>query len=549
MNADPTPPPHADVQAGALAVYDHHLLAGHPDQAVAAMLAALAAGAERDWLECARALTLGAHPAAARSVLAAGLGVYPDSTELRFALAGALQHGGQTAAAEALLRELLTRHPGHAAAAFLLAGMLRDAGHTAAAAKVLWMLFEGSSQELANVIQAIEFLDGCRRQGDAAAICERALTQGTPDARLHAYAGMLDIQLGEFSRARGHYAQALARDPRAIEWNIPLGLATMQRYDTDTHPDVALFKQALERTDLSPGARSSTLFALAKVYDDTGNYAQAAVYLREANAIAHATTPWSRRGWRRMVEARLAGGQSTFALPPAQGWTPVFIVGVPRSGTTLVAELLARHADVCNRGELHWLPELARQAVSLNEQSHALLQRAAALYEAQCRQDDSAAHWFIDKQPLNLLHVDLILALWPNARIVLCQRNPRDTALSLWMQSFLDNAQAYAYDFDDIIGVIRGCSRLAAHWQKRYPDSIHSIHYEELAANPDSQITALAAWLGLPARSGAAPSTEPAGAISTASVWQARQPVYTRSVGRWRHYATLFPDLLRLPET
>jgi len=547
MTAGPSDRPAGPAEA--LTAYDRQLLAGRPEAACPAVLAALAGADERDWLECARTLTLRAQAEAARSVLAAGLASFPDSAELRFALAGALRQAGQTVAAEALLRDLLAQCPGHASAAFLLAGMLRDAGRTAAAATVLRVLFQDSNQDVANAIQAIEFLDDCRRQRDAAAICELALARGAADARLHAYAGMLDIQLGEFGRAREHYAQALARDPRAVEWNIPLGLATMQRYDSAGHPDVALFKRALENPELSRAARSSTLFALAKVYDDVGDYAQAATCLREANALAHAAASWSRKGWRRTVEARLAGKPPAFALPPAQDWTPVFIVGVPRSGTTLLAELLARHPDVCNRGELNWLPELARQVGAPDGKSRPMLQQAAALYEAQCRQDDSAAHWFIDKQPLNLLHVDLILALWPNARIVLCQRHPRDTALSLWMQSFLDNAQAYAYDFGDIIGVIRGCGRLAAHWQKRYPDAIYAIRYEELAASPDSRIAALGAWLGLPVLPATAAPVEPAGAISTASVWQARQPVYTRSVGRWRHYAELFPELLQLPET
>lgn len=548
MTDSSTPPDSACIPSKALAAYDRQVLAGLVDAACPAMIAALAGSAERDWLDCARALILRADTTAARPVLAAALNAFPDSADLRFALAGVLQQIGETAAAEDLLRQLLSRHPSHAAAAFFLAGMLRDSGRTRAAATVLRTLFETSDQDIANVIQAIELLYDCQRQRDAAAICEMAFAKGITDARLHAYAGMLDIQLGEFTSARERYAYALAHDPRAVEWNIQLGLATMQRYSSDRHPDIALFQGALANVELSPNARSSTLFALAKAYDDLGNYAQAADYLRKANTIAHATARWSGKRWRRTIEGRLARKPVTFALAPAAGWTPVFIVGVPRSGTTLVAELLVRHPDVCNRGELNWLAELAGQVGALAEPSRPLLQQAAELYEVQCRQDDSTAHWFIDKQPLNLLNVDLILALWPNARIVLCERNPRDTALSLWTQSFLEDVQAYAYNFDDIIGVIRGCNRLATHWQKRYSDSIYTLRYEELAGSPEYQIAALAAWLGLPAQSTTTPQADRGGAISTASVWQARQPVYTRSVDRWRHYATLFPELLRLPE-
>jgi hypothetical protein len=172
---------------------------------------------------------------------------------------------------------------------------------------------------------------------------------------------------------------------------------------------------------------------------------------------------------------------------------------------------------------------------------------AAAFYAAQLRQDDSGVHWFIDKQPLNLLHVDLIMALWPNARILLCLRDARDTALSLWSQSFHDQAHDYAYDFADIAAVIQGCRRLGAHWCKRHPASIRTVRYEALVAAPDAEVAALADWLGLPADNRTSRAPESHG-ISTASAWQARQPVHTGSIGRWRDYVPYLPELLRIPE-
>src|SRR6185312_8295482 len=227
----------------------------------------------------------------------------------------------------------------------------------------------------------------------------------------------------------------------------------------------------------------------------------------------------------------------------APEWTPLFIVGMPRSGTTLVAELLARYALVCNRGELPGLANLAAQAALVGNASRATLERAAATYAAQLLRDDAGdARFFIDKQPLNFRYVDLMLALWPNARIVHCRRNARDTALSLWSQSFVEEVQGYAYDFEDIALVTRDEARLMAHWRKLYPRSICEVQYEQLAADSETMIAELASWLGLPARTS---PNKPAATISTASLWQARQPVYTRSVERWRNYVQFVPELLK----
>jgi len=501
---------------------------------------------EAESLAGVRGLVLRGDLAGARDIASTALQNHPQSLELRRALAGIYQQTRCTAQAEALLREVLAQDPSDVAAAFTLAQILREAGRMSGVAQVMRACFADGRHDANLAIRAIELLDDCRRQVDAAAIAEHAIALHPHDARLHAYAGMLQVQTGEFARAREHYLFALAHSAQACEWNAPHGLSSAQRYSSAEHPDFGLFREYLTRTDLSDKARSNLLFAVAKAHDDIGDYAQAAAYLREANAIAHAQTRWSRKNWRRAIESRLAAEPGTARLD-APDWTPIFIVGMPRSGTTLVAELLARRPLVCNRGELPWLANLAAQPALAGTASREVLEHTAATYAAQLRQDDAAAaRWFIDKQPLNLRYVDLMLTLWPNARIVHCRRNARDTALSLWSQSFLEEVQGYSYDFADIATVVRDSERMMAHWGKFYAASIREVRYEQLTVDPAGTIAALAAWLGLAADS------EPTAArvsssISTASLWQARQPVYTRSVERWRNYAPYVPELLKVP--
>ena len=478
----------------------------------------------------------------AARIAMASLAEHPQSLELRRALAGIHRQTGRVAEAEQLLREVLSCRADDVAAAFTLAEMLIEAGRGAAAADTLGACFAHAAYDAELAIRAIELLDEAGRKRAAASIAETALAAHPADARLHAYAGMLAVQLGEFVRAREHYQYALAHDARACEWNVPHGLSSAQRYADAAHPDFVLFRDCLARTDLSPKARASLLFAAGKAHDDIGDYAQAAGFFRNANALAHGQTAWSRRNWRRAVESRLSSKPFAQRLDAAD-FIPVFIVGMPRSGTTLAAELLARYSSVRNRGELPWLAKLAQLPLLAGNPPRAALERCAAIYAAQLRQDDAGdARFFIDKQPLNFRYVDLIVALWPNARIVHCRRGARDTALSQWSQSFLEDVQGYAYDFGDIAVVMRDCERLMRHWRERYPQAIRELRYEDLAAQPETQIAALAEWIGVPADS--APRADAAQeAIGTASLWQARQPVYTRSIGRWRQYAPYVPEL------
>jgi tetratricopeptide (TPR) repeat protein len=533
--------------APALAQYDRRCALGEETQGRAALLQSLSQCGEDAWLDCAQRLVLGGRVAVAIEVLSAAHARHPDSAAVTVALAGLYRQARQDGQSETLLSQLLAAQPAHAQAALLLARLFRDAGRMHAAASTLEVAF-ASEQPADVVIQALELLDDCDRKAAAANVAQAQIAAGCTDPRIHAYAATYEIQLGQFDSARRHYLYALKHSPQAMEWHVAYGLSQAQRYQDAGHPDCALFAEWLKR-DMSEPARTTLLFALGKAFDDIGDPAQAAGYLRQANELAHARSSWSRKLWRRGIDARVQYVRPAFPSRSADSqWTPIFVVGVPRSGTTLVAELLARYPKVCNRGELRGIWQLSQRLPTSTSPTPAQLDELAGGYAAQLIQDDPGdARWFIDKQPLNLLHVDLILALWPHARIIHCQRNARDTALSLWMQFFLQDTHAYAYDMGDIAAVLQGCSRLMAHWKKLFAPSIYSLDYEHLTAVPAQCIGALATWLELPPGDPlAAPSSTQA--INTASLWQARQPVYTRSVGKWRAYAPYLPELLKLPQ-
>lgn len=513
------------------------------------MTTAPGASSEQTWLEQVRALLLRGDSAAGTAAVVRALQDFPRSFELRRILAGIRQRSGRDAEAEALFRQLLAERSDDAGTAFALARMLINQCRGAAAAAVLRTCFGPAARDPELAIQAIELLDACDHKSDAAAIATQAIDFTPRDPRLHAYAGMLLAQLGEFARARAAYLFALEHAPAAVEWHVPYGLASLQRYRDTAHPDFARFRACLNRSDFTDKARSTLLFALAKAHADAGAVEQAAAFSRQANRLAHRLTRWSRKQWRRATEAGLRAASARSALQPAADFVPVFIVGVPRAGTTLVAELLARNERVCNRGESPWLARLAQRPELSGGPDPTALQQAADTYMRQLRQDDArGAHWFIDKQPLNFRYVDLALALFPNAHFVYCQRNARDHALSLWLQSFLEDVQGYAYDFQDIACVMHDCARLMSRWQALYPDAIRAVRYEELVASPAQVMDSLTVWLGMSATGAEAQAHGGPASISTASLWQARQPVYTTSIGRWKAYAAELPELLQFTE-
>jgi len=530
----------------ALAAYDRQCSTGARSHS--ALIDALTGAPEPAWLECAQMLILRSDAEATLAVLDAALAQFPTSPEIRLALAGIAFQQGASNRAESLLRGVLDDDPDCVAATFQLARLLKAQGRMHAVASVVRAGFHREQHDAELVIRAVELLDDCGRKREAAALCEREITAGSHDPRLHAYAGMLLTQLGQFELARTRQEYVLDHGLAGLEWHVPLGLTGLQRYTDGNHPDFARLRQYLLLPDLSERARASLLFGLGKAHDDIGEYAQASGYLREANTIVHAATHWPRKRWRRSIEARIGR-----TLPPEQlaaptDWAPLFIIGLPRSGTTLLADRLARHPDICQRGELPWLPVLVEQVINGTGEYPERLQRAAATYAAQLRQDDSITHWMLDKQPLNFMHVDVILALFPSARFLYCKRHARDNALSLWMQSFQAGSQDYAYDFADIGAAIQGSRRLMGHWLTRYPDAICVIEYERLVLDSASLLRKVTDWLELPPHDLLSSDADGSSVISTASLWQARQPINTRSLRRWENYAAYVPELLQFPD-
>ena len=468
---------------------------------------------------------------------------FPHAIELRYWLGNALRTSGHDGAAEQELRGVLREQPGHSDAAYSLAHMLREQGRTEAAAEVVAALWKSAQFDAGSALAAINFLLECSAYPQAWAIAHEAQRRWPQDARIAVRVGEIALALGNFDAAADALRNALDRDPaQSVAW---LRLAYCRRYADRNDADIGRFRRAWADATLKPAARTCAGFALGKALDDIGGYAEAVDVLRHANAAARAASAWRTPDWQSFVAARLAAEPLPALLADAD-FAPVFIIGLPRTGTTMIAGVLARHAGVRDRGELNWVGALYAH---LHDQGRLrdprALASAAAMIRAQMRRDDAPAQFYIDKNPLNFRYLDFIAALFPNARIVHCRRVVRDTALSLWMQHFAHEDLGFAYDFHSIAEVEKGYRQFMARWQASLAIPILDLDYEAFVAQPQEHQQRLAAFLGM-ADSSARAEAVPTGIVTTASVWQVRQPVYTHSIERWRHYAPYLPELAAL---
>jgi tetratricopeptide (TPR) repeat protein len=386
-------------------------------------------------------------------------------------------------------------------------------------------------------------------------------------AAVHCNLGTISEELGKQDEARAYFREAVRLDPDHA--GAYAQLATLLR-DKLPDDDLAAMRRLLARPGLGMGRRSALLFGLAQYLDAKGDYQQAAQQLEEANALCQLL--WEKRGTQydpsihtRFVDGLLAtctadffGRLRGFGLETER---PIFIVGLPRSGTTLTEQILASHSHVFGAGELcyagdsfHALPRImgaegtahpAAPLACLGELNRETVRRTAQWHLERLGQLNGQALRIADKMPENYVHLGLLATLFPRARFIHCRRDLRDIAVSCWITHF--RQVRWSASQDNIACHFTQYCRLMDHWRSVLPVPLLEIDYEDTVADLEGVARRLIAWCGLewePACLAFHKSSRP---IRTASVTQVRQPIYNRSVARWQNYeASLGPLFARL---
>ena len=371
--------------------------------------------------------------------------------------------------------------------------------------------------------------------------------------------------LGQAAGARSAYLNVLRRRPdHAAALGQYLSLLRDSGPREGRSPDdeeaywIERARAALVDDAARDEARALIGYGLAKYHDRRREVAQAAHAGLQANAARRRVAgPLDRELLRERIDRLIAAYPRDFfferrhlGVGSAQ---PVFIVGLPRSGTTLTEQVLAAHPQMHGAGEL---PTLARLASTVSGEPGAGWQAASRIDDVQSRVlagrylealRDGAPRGLLrysDKAPLNFFHLAFAALLFPQARVVHCHRGARDNALSIWMENF-NVDQRYATDFDDLAFHRGQYERLMAHWKEALPLPILGLEYEATVADLEGQARRLIDFLGAPWDPACLDFHRQDRAVQTPSRWQVRQPIYTHSVERWRPYAEHLPPLVR----
>lgn len=463
--------------------------------------------------------------------------------------------------AEALrwLQALLAFAPdnprGLSALALVLSDLDRQEEALAAAQRAV-ALSPGSADAqdaLGRVLQA----DG---QYDAALACfERAATlPGTAREKALVDQAVLHMSFGHKDRAEAAFDTLLAEFPNsATAWFNRTDLRPVPPGD----PSVARMLALLEGhpaagATLSSHDRMLLSFAAGKALLDIGESAAAFRHLDTGNRMKRALIDYDPRAtarWLRgIAEIFSADLLESMAGRGAASTMPVFVIGMPRSGTTLVEQILASHPDIHGAGELPHMQRLIDGSGAYPETVPGLdAARLAAMgqaYLARIAPLAGGRRHVIDKMPSNFLHAGLIRLILPDARIIHCRRDPVDTCLSCYSKLFRAE-QHFTYDLAELGQFHRGYQALMAHWRAVLPPThFIEVDYESVVADLTGETRRLLDFLGLPWNDACRDFHRTPRPILTASVNQVREPLHARSVGRWRRHAAQLGPLLEALE-
>jgi tetratricopeptide (TPR) repeat protein len=479
-------------------------------------------------------------PVPAAQVLARLIELGPREPGHYFALAAAYEQLGRMDDVVEICRRLTAARPDLAVAHFNLACYLRRLGHLEESLTSHRTALELGIERPEEVWSNIAVILGeLHRHGEAREALEQALELNRDWIPALYNLALWHEEHGDRAAATELFERVLAIDPHYDD--ALMRLTHMVTVSSPQDPLIARLERALERPGLAPLVREGLHFALGKAFDDCGDYARAFTHYRTGNEASRkrlrpydrAATEFLFRRLRERFTAACLGSVEAVSDRPL-----LFVCGMYRSGSTLLEQMLAAHPAVTSGGELGWFnARLARNDERWPEQVTPELLRAAGKgYLEHLERRFPGAVYVCDKRPDNFLYLGLLKALFPRLRVLHTVRDARDVCLSIYFQQF-GNALPYAADLGDIAHYLRAYRGLMQHWRGLMQESILDVDYGRLVTSPELELREVCRFLGLEWCAGMLDFGNAAARVRTASVWQVRQPLYTRSLGRWRHYA------------
>ncbi len=379
------------------------------------------------------------------------------------------------------------------------------------------------------------------------------------------------INLGNIFKLQGKLKNAIGEYQIALKLNPGSGIALhnlidISKYKNDPEAAEQNIKQAKQLLK-SQRPRSEEIllnFAIAKIYNELEDYQNAFKYYRSANELKSKSISYSQevtKAKTKCMTKEVSKAELSEAKPNLKAYSefpvPIFILGMPRSGSSLIEQILASHSDVYGAGELFYFP----QSIAMREESASAMQEclekitklnSEELTELGLKylrsikeRSKSDAKYICDKLPANFWYVPMIRHILPQAIIIHSERNAADTCFSCYQQNFT-NGHNYVYDLENLANYHNCYSELMQHWKQLYGSELYSLSYETLIDNPEAEIRKLLEHCKLDWQDNCMNFHETKRNVSTASAMQVRQPIYKQSVAKWRNYEPYLEPLLKI---
>jgi tetratricopeptide (TPR) repeat protein len=475
---------------------------------------------------------------------------------MRLQQAAHAQSVGNLAFAEAEYRSLLAERVKAPQVFCNLAAICAQSGRRNEADRLWKQALVVSPRFLEARMNLAESLSQAGKYDQAISYYERIISDHSQVvAAKYLLANLLKAQ-GKFTEAKELYQQVMAQEPAYTQAHF--SYSTIHQYKEETDPHIGAMLELYERTGLTNENRIQLAFALAKAFENVEDYPRAFDFLKTGNDLRFKEFNYSIEGDQALIRSIInnftAQAMSRVQITPQASKKPIFILGMPRSGTSLVEKIISSHSDVYGAGELDYIFGLGTRLFlkntgdflfkPLDTYPKELFERFGKTYLQQIDTLDRECSRMTDKMPFNMMMIGLIKIALPNARIIHCVRDAVDNCLSIYKQNFTTGNYRFAYDLKTVGQFHKQYQLLMNHWHQVMPGEIYDVSYESLTHNPEAEIRNLLAACDLEWQDNCLNFSKSAGIVKTASAYQARQPMYTSSVKLWEKYRQFLQPLL-----
>ncbi len=497
----------------------------------------------------ARGLTAQGDHAGAVTAYRAFLERYPSHADALNNLGAALCQLGHFKEAEPWLRSAMRIKPKLASAHFNLGTVLRVSGRLPASVQALGRALKLAPKDVEARVSLGSSLFALGRVDDSKDQLQRALKLIPSHLGARLGMGQIAEQEGHFDEAAALYQQILEQAPdSAGALCRMIGLRTMTAADAAW---AERLEQILSR-GVEPQLEAGLHFALGKYNDDVREFRTAFQHYRRANEVLKANAQgYDRQDHREMVDdlIRVYPSAAVATSASSSSEKPVFVVGMPRSGTSLVEQIIASHPAAFGAGELEfWNSAMRRHeaAARRHPPEEPLKRKLAGAYLHALDRHSADALRVVDKAPINADYLGCIHAVFPRAHVIYVRRDPLDTCLSCYFQPF-SAATPFAMDLSDLAHYFEQHHRLMTHWRAVLPrGTVLEVPYEALVSDQERWTRKIIDFLQLDWDSRCLDFHATRRTVATASTWQVRQKIYLSSVGRWRNYGKFIGPLQKL---